>query len=84
MTEVNQGMALSPLLFNLVFDVVTEGLRENPPWCLLYADNIVLIVQSRIKLERKLEKWRYSLESRMRKSRSNMEYFTTNESQDWI
>jgi hypothetical protein len=61
---LHQGMALSPLLFNLVFDVVTEGLRENPPWCLLYADEIILIAQSRIELERKLEKWRYALESR--------------------
>jgi hypothetical protein len=80
---LHQGSALSPLLFNIVFDVVTEGVRENPPWCLLYADDIVLIAQSRIELERKLEKWRYALESRgMRISRSKTEYFTTDESQD--
>jgi hypothetical protein len=35
---LHQGSALSPLLLNMVFDVVTEGVRENPCWCLLYAD----------------------------------------------
>ncbi|XP_064111273.1 uncharacterized protein LOC135218753 [Macrobrachium nipponense] len=31
---LNQGSALSPLLF--VLDVLTEDVREEPPWCLLY------------------------------------------------
>jgi hypothetical protein len=60
---LHQGSALSPLLFDIVFDVVTEWVRENPPWCLLYADDIVLIEQSRKELERESEKWRYALES---------------------
>jgi hypothetical protein len=39
---LHQGSALSPFLFNKVFDVVTEEVRENPHWCLLYADALCL------------------------------------------
>jgi len=75
---LHQGSALSPLLFNIVFDVITENVREEPPWCVLYADDIVLVAESRRVLERKLEEWRFVLESRgMRISRSKTEYFTT-------
>jgi hypothetical protein len=80
---LHQGSALSQLLFNIMFDVVTEGVRDNPPCCLLYADNIVLIAQSRIELERKLEKWRYALGSReMRISRSKTDYIKAK--MNWI
>ena len=75
---LHQGSALSPLLFNIVFDVITENVREDPPWCILYADDIVLIAESKLGLERKLEDWRYALESRgMKISRPKTEYFTT-------
>ncbi|XP_063602908.1 uncharacterized protein LOC134778904 [Penaeus indicus] len=40
---LHQGSALSPILFNLVMDVMTEEVREKPPWCILYANDIVLV-----------------------------------------
>ena len=59
-------------------DVLTEDVREEPPWCLLYAEDIVLVAESREALERKLERWRYALESRgMKISRKKTEYMTT-------
>ncbi|XP_037774885.1 uncharacterized protein LOC119571838 [Penaeus monodon] len=54
---LHQGSALSPLLFNIVFDVITDNVREEPPWCVLYADDIVLVTESRRVPERKLEEW---------------------------
>ena len=82
---LHQGSALSPLLFNIVFDVITENVREEPPWCIIYADDVVLVAESRVGVERKLEEWRNALESRgMRISRTKTEYFTTdlNRNQD--
>ena len=76
--RLHQGSTLSPFLFNIVMDVLTEDVREEPPWCLLYADDIVLVAESREALERKLERWRYALESRrMKISRKKTEYMTT-------
>ena len=75
---LHQGSALSPLLFNIVFDVITENVREDPPWCIIYADDVVLVAEDRVGVERKLYEWRNALESRgMRISRTKTEYFTT-------
>ena len=75
---LHQGSALSPFLFNIVFDVLTEAVRENPPWCVLYADDVVIIAKSRRELQEKLERWRQALENRgMRISRTKTEYMTT-------
>ncbi|VDM78284.1 unnamed protein product [Strongylus vulgaris] len=35
-TGVHQGLVLSPLLFIIVMDALTEGLKRQPPWALLY------------------------------------------------
>ncbi|XP_063587724.1 uncharacterized protein LOC134764976 [Penaeus indicus] len=75
---LHQGSALSPFLFNTAFDVLTEAVRENPPWCVLYADD-VLVATSKRALQTKLERWRQALENRgMKISRSKTEYITTN------
>ena len=75
---LHQGSALSPLLFNIVLDVLTKDVKEEPPWNLFYADDIVLLARDREELERKLERWRYALESRgLRISRKKTEYMTT-------
>ncbi|XP_064118973.1 uncharacterized protein LOC135223981 [Macrobrachium nipponense] len=70
----HQGSALSPLLFNIALDVLTEGVREESPWCLLYADDKVLVAKNREELEGKLERWRYALENRgLRTNREKIE-----------
>ncbi|XP_047469128.1 uncharacterized protein LOC125025196 [Penaeus chinensis] len=75
---LHQGSALSPRLFNMVMDVMTEEVREEPPWCILYADIIVLVAEMKHELQRKMEGWRTTLESKgLKINRKNTEYFTT-------
>jgi len=50
-------------------------IHNEVPWCMLFTDDIVLIEETRDRLNDKLEKWRHTLESRgFRLSRSKTEY----------
>lgn len=61
-----------------MFDVLTEVVRENPPWCVLYADDVVILAKSKNALQAKVERWRETLESGgLKISRSKTEYMTT-------
>jgi hypothetical protein len=40
---LHQGSALSPYLFTLVIDEVTRDIQGDVPWCILFADNVVLV-----------------------------------------
>ena len=72
---LHQGSALSPFLFNVVFDVLTEGVRRGVPWDIMYADDVVLVGETKREVEERTEEWRAVLESRgMRISRSKTEY----------
>ena len=39
---LHQGSALSTFLFNIVFDVLTRGVRQGVTWSMMYADYVVL------------------------------------------
>lgn len=43
----HQGSALSPFLFALAMDVLTQYIRREVSWCMLFTDNIVLIDEMR-------------------------------------
>ena len=62
--SVQQGSALSPYLFDLVMDEVTRDIQGEIPWCMLFADDVVLVDKSRAGVNRKLELWRRTLESK--------------------
>ncbi|RZB98883.1 LINE-1 retrotransposable element ORF2 protein [Glycine soja] len=72
---LHQGSTLSPYLFTLILDVLTEQIQEIAPRCMLFADDIVLLGESREDLNERLETWRRALETHgFRLSRSKSEY----------
>ena len=72
---LHQGSALSPFLFAIIMDKLTENIRKEAPWDMLFADDIVLSRQNHRELEEDLEMWRNALEKRgLKLSRSKTEY----------
>ncbi|KAL5158405.1 Craniofacial development protein 2 [Glycine soja] len=72
---LHQGSTLSPYLFTLILDVLTEQIQEIAPRCMLFADDIVLLGESREELNERLETWRRALETHgFCLSRSKSEY----------
>jgi hypothetical protein len=72
---LHQESALSPYLFALVMDGVTRDIQDGIPWCMLFADDVVLVDWSRAGVDQKLELWRRTLEAKcFRLSRSKTEY----------
>ena len=59
-----QGSALISYLFALIMDELTAHIQEQAPWCMLYADDIVFVDESRDSLNAKPERWREALESK--------------------
>ena len=52
---LHQGSALSPFLFAVIIDRLTDEVRREPPWMMLFADNIVICEETREEVEQKLE-----------------------------
>ncbi|KAK3548485.1 hypothetical protein QTP70_013317 [Hemibagrus guttatus] len=77
---LHQGSALSPFLFAIVMDQLSEEVRQESPWTMMFADDIVICSESREQVEEILERWRFALERRgMKVSRSKTEYMCVNE-----
>ncbi|KAK3574555.1 hypothetical protein QTP86_010175 [Hemibagrus guttatus] len=55
---LHQGSALSPFLFVIVMDQLSEEVRQESPWTLMFADDIVICSESREQVEENLERWR--------------------------
>jgi hypothetical protein len=76
---LHQGSALSPYLFVLVMDEVTRDIQVGIPWCMLFANNVVLVDESKTEIDQKLELWRRTLETKgFRLSKSKTEYMKCN------
>ena len=61
---LHQRTALSPCLFAVMIDWMTGEIREEDPWTMMFADDIVICSESKEQVEEKLESWRYALERR--------------------
>ncbi|KAK3513352.1 hypothetical protein QTP70_012352 [Hemibagrus guttatus] len=70
-------------LFNRVLemmDQLSEEVRQESPWTMMFADDIVICSESREQVEENLERWRFALERRgMKVSHSKTEYMCVNE-----
>jgi hypothetical protein len=53
--RLHQGSALSPYLFSLVMDDVTRDIHGGIPRCMCFADDGILVDESRMKVDEKLE-----------------------------
>ena len=79
---LHQGSALSPCLFAMVMDRMADDIREEAPWTMMFAEDIVICSESKERLEQKLESWRYALERRgIKVNRRKTEYMCVNERQ---
>jgi hypothetical protein len=66
---------LSPYLFALVMDEVTRDIQGDIPWCMLFTDDVILVNESKMGVDQKLELWRRTLEAKcFRLSMSKTEY----------
>nr|GEZ80706.1 retrovirus-related Pol polyprotein LINE-1 [Tanacetum cinerariifolium] len=58
----HQGSTISPYLFALILDGLSRGIQEDIPWCLIFADDIVLVSELAKDLNTRLENCRNVLE----------------------
>ncbi|XP_076929860.1 uncharacterized protein LOC143594426, partial [Bidens hawaiensis] len=72
---LHQGSALSPFLFAVVLDELSKSIQEIIPCCVIFADDIVLVVESKKDQNMRLGEWRVAIERKgLRISRSKTEY----------
>ncbi|KAK3540764.1 hypothetical protein QTP86_001600 [Hemibagrus guttatus] len=55
---LHQGLALSPFLFLMVMEQLSEEVRQASPCTMMFADDIVICSESREQVEENLERWR--------------------------
>ena len=61
---VHQGSVLSPLLFIMVLEALSQNYRTGLPWEILYADDLVLIAEDERTAEEKFRKWKEGMEAK--------------------
>ena len=80
---LHQGSALSPFLFAVIMDRLTDEVRREPPWTMLFTDDILICKETREEVEQRLDSWKYALERRgMKVSRSKTKYLCINGGND--
>ena len=73
--NIDVGSTLSPLSFIIIMDVLASSIQRDPPWEMLFADDLVICEESRLLVEQQLDRWREVLEENgLKISRKKTEY----------
>ena len=76
---LHQGSALSLFLFAVIMYRLMDEVRREPPWMMLFADDIVICEETKEEVEQRLECWRFASERKgMKVSRPKTEYLCIN------
>ena len=80
---LHQGSVLSPFLFAMIMGRLTDEVRRETPWTMLFADDIVICTETREEVEQRIESWRYALERiGMKVNRLKTKYLCVNRRND--
>ena len=70
-------------MFSMIMDRLTDEVRIEPLWTMLFADDIVICEKTKEEVKQRLECWRYALErTGMKVSRSKTKYLCINGEND--
>ena len=61
---LHQGSGLSPFLFIVVMDVISEEYRKGLPWELLFADDLSLAAGAEMDMQERWQKWQEGIEEK--------------------
>ena len=73
---LHQRSTLIPYLFRISMDVSACRIKDLSPWCMLYANDIVLCDTKREEVEKKLEEWIRAMDDRGLKINIERKLFT--------
>ena len=63
--RVHQGSCLSPLLFIIVMVAISEHVRREVPWDMLYADDLIIVAdKEEAGIQARFSDWQWALESK--------------------
>ncbi|CAK9291535.1 unnamed protein product [Gordionus sp. m RMFG-2023] len=82
---VHQGSALSPLLFITVIDVLAQSISQTFPWNMIFADDYVILAESKDEMKERLVSWINMLERhglKVNREKTDSETWPTNESDE--
>ena len=61
---LHPGSAFNHFIFTVIIDEISKSIWETVPWCMLFADNIVLAAKTKEEANSKLEEWREALKGK--------------------
>ena len=62
--RLHRGLAPSPFLFAMLMDRLTDEVKQESPWTIMFAADIMICSESREQVKENVEIWRYAFERR--------------------